>query len=141
MTENEVSVRAGKTIERYSKALAWFRGNEKAGLDDVEAVVPYVLWFKLIPTDRAWAEHPEFMNDRIAMVKDLFARSRNHYLKSRDMIKTLDGVLELYERSLRKESVKSGLVLEALDSLKRYDSPAKYPIATMLRQVYLEITK
>jgi hypothetical protein len=100
-----------------------------------------VLWFKLIPTDRAWAEHPEFMNGRIAMVQHLFDASRNHYLKSRGMIKTLDGVLELYESSLRNETADPGLVLEALDSLKRYDSPAKYPIATMLRQVYLEITR
>jgi MoxR-like ATPase len=140
-TENEVSVRAGKTIERYAKALAWFRGRDKAGLEEVEAVVPYVLWFKLIPTDRAWAEHPEFMNDRIAMVEDLFTTSRNHYLKSRRVIKTLDGVLELYERSLNNEAVDPELVLEALVSLKSYDSPAKYPIATMLRQVYREISR
>jgi len=140
-TENEVSVRAGKTIERYAKALAWFRGRDRAGLEEVEAVVPFVLWFKLIPTDRAWAEHPEFMNDRIALVKDLFATSRNHYLKSRRMIKTLDGVLELFERSLNNEAVDPELVLEALASLKSYDSPAKYPIATMLRQVYGEMSR
>ncbi len=141
MTENEVSVRAGKTIERYARALAWFRGRDGAGLEEVDAVVPYVLWFKLIPTDRAWAEHPEFMNDRIAMVESLFNASRSHYLKSREMIKTLDGALELYESSLKNADVDPGLVLEALDSLKRYDSPAKYPIATMLRQVYLEIAR
>ncbi|OFW56874.1 MAG: hypothetical protein A2Y75_06840 [Candidatus Solincola sediminis] len=140
-TENEVSVRAGKTIERYAKALAWFRGRQGAELEDVEAVIPYVLWFKLIPTDRAWIEHPEFMNDRIAMVADLFATSRNHYLKSRRMIKTLDAVLDLYERSLSDRNVDPGLVIEALISLKGYDSPAKYPIATMLRQVYGEISR
>ncbi|WP_287155556.1 hypothetical protein [Candidatus Solincola tengchongensis] len=140
-TENEVSVRAGKTIERYAKALAWFRGKERAGLEDVEAVVPYVLWFKLIPTDRAWAERPEFMNDRIALVKDLFETSRNHYLKSRRMIKTLDAVLDLYERAVHGEKVDPEMVLEALQSLKSYDSPAKYPIATMLRQVYRELER
>jgi hypothetical protein len=139
--ENEVSVRAGKTMERYAKALAWFRGKDRAGLEEMEAVVPYVLWFKLIPTDRAWAEHPEFMNDRIALVQDLFTASRNHYLKSRRMIKTLDGVLELYEQAMKNEAVDPGLVLEALVSLKSYDSPAKYPIATMLRQVYREIVR
>lgn len=111
MTENEVSVRAGKTIERYARALAWFRGRGTAGLEEIEAVVPFVLWFKLIPTDRAWAEHPEFMNDRIAMVQSLFDTSRNHYLKSRGMIKTLDGVLELYESSLKNEAVDPALVL------------------------------
>jgi len=140
-TENEVSVRAGKTIERYAKALAWFRGREKAGAEEIEAVVPYVLWFKLIPTDRAWAEHPEFMNDRIALVEDLFATSRNHYLKSRQVIKTLDGVLELYERALKNQEVDSDLVVQAIVSLKNYDSPAKYPIATMLRQVYRELQR
>jgi MoxR-like ATPase len=138
-TENEVSVRAGKTIERYAKALAWFRGREKAGMEEVEAVTPYVLWFKLIPTDRAWADHPEYMNDRIALVRDLFASSRNHYLKSRRMVKTLDGVLELYEKAVKGEKVRPDLVLEALASLKSYDSPAKYPIATMLRQVYRDL--
>jgi MoxR-like ATPase len=138
-TENEVSVRAARTIERYTKALAWFRGKERAGVEDLEAVVPYVLWFKLIPTDRAWAERPEFMNDRIALVRDMFAVSRNHYLKSRRMIRTLDAVLDLYERAMKGQGVEAGLVLEALGSLKNYDSPAKYPIATMLRQVYREL--
>lgn len=138
-TENEVSVRAARTIERYTKALAWFRGKQRAGVEDLEAVVPYVLWFKLIPTDRAWADRPEFMNDRIALVRDMFAVSRNHYLKSRRMIRTLDAVLDLYERAMKGQEVEAGLVLEALASLKNYDSPAKYPIATMLRQVYREL--
>ncbi|MEJ5186807.1 MAG: hypothetical protein WHT46_06975, partial [Candidatus Geothermincolales bacterium] len=111
----------------------------RAGVEDLEAVVPYVLWFKLIPTDRAWADRPEFMNDRIALVRDMFAVSRNHYLKSRRMIRTLDAVLDLYERAMKGQEVEAGLVLEALASLKNYDSPAKYPIATMLRQVYREL--
>ncbi|MDY6794907.1 MAG: hypothetical protein SWK76_06465 [Actinomycetota bacterium] len=138
-TENEVSVRAGKTIERYAKALAWFRGGNTATIEEVEAVVPYVLWFKLIPTDRAWAVQPEFMNDRIALVQNLFDTSRNHYLKSRRVIKTLDGVLELYEKAVQNEPVEPDLILQALVSLKNYDSPAKYPIATMLRQGYREV--
>jgi MoxR-like ATPase len=138
-TENEVSVRSGRTIERYARALAWFRGRASASLEDLEAVVPYVLWFKLVPTDRAWAQRPEYMNDRISLVRDLFAASRNHYLKSRRMIQTLDAALELYERGLRGEKVEEGLLLEAMASLKDYDSPAKYPIATMLRQIYLDL--
>jgi MoxR-like ATPase len=138
-TENEVSVRAGKTIERYTKALAWFRGRDRATLEDLEAVVPYVLWFKLVPTDRAWARHPEYMNDRIALVRDLFADSRNHYLKGRHVIQALDAALELYERGMKGETVDRELLLAAIASLKGYDSPAKYPIATMLRQLYQEL--
>jgi hypothetical protein len=102
-------------------------------------VVPYVLWFKLIPTDRAWARHPEYMNDRIALVRDLFADSRNHYLKGRHVIQALDAALELYERGMKGETVDRELLLAAIASLKGYDSPAKYPIATMLRQLYQEL--
>lgn len=138
-TENEISVRSGKTIERYAKALAWFRGKQEAGLEDLEAVVPFVLWFKLIPTDRAWAQHPEYMNDRIALVRDLFADSRNHYVKSRHLVQALDAALDLYERGLAGEDVDPDLLLKAIASLKGYDSPAKYPVATMLRQVYQEL--
>lgn len=135
-TENEISVRSAKTIERYAKALAWFRGKDAASIEEIEAVVPYVLWFKLIPTDRAWSDRSEYMNDRIALIRDLFAASRNHYLKSHQMIKTLDATLELYERALKGEKVDKGLILDALNSLRKYDSTAKYPIATMLRQAY-----
>ncbi len=138
-TENEVSVRSGKAIERYAKALAWFRGKQQAGLDDLEAVVPYALWFKLIPTDRAWAQQPEYMNDRIALVRDLFASSRNHYIKSRHVVQALDASLQLYESGLGGETVNEELLLSAIASLKNYDSPAKYPIATMLRQAYQEL--
>ena len=80
------------------------RQGPRPALEDLEAVVPYVLWFKLIPTDRAWAQHPEYMNDRIALVRDLFTDSRNHYVKSRHLVQALDAALDLCERGLTGET-------------------------------------
>ena len=51
-----VSVRALQSLILYAKALAYFRGSQAVGDEDVAAVVPFVLRDKLRPNP----DHPEF---------------------------------------------------------------------------------
>ncbi len=59
-TLNGMSVRALQTLILYAKAVAWFRGNDTVELDDVRAMIPFVLRGKLLPN----STHPRFEAER-----------------------------------------------------------------------------
>ena len=54
--EGAGSRRGEKSIVRYTKALTWLMGKKEAGLDEVVAVAPYVLWHRMNWTDETVGE-------------------------------------------------------------------------------------
>ncbi len=76
---NELSIRAYKAIHRYSKAFAWFSGKDHVGLADTKAILPYLLWHRIEPSQQALTENPVFNNDRIGFVEDLIERVGMNY--------------------------------------------------------------
>ena len=78
-TINELSVRTARAMMRYAKAFAWFKGKEIVELDDLKAVLPYLLWHKIQPTEKAFAENSKYANDRISFVEDLITKIENDY--------------------------------------------------------------
>lgn len=88
-TVNELSVRTENAIPRYAKAFAWLNGKEKVELDDLKTILPYLLWHKVQPTDKAITENPKHANDRIAFVGDLIAKVENEYSELDDKTKKL----------------------------------------------------
>ena len=82
-TVNGLSVRALQTLILYSKAMAWFRGAEAVGIEDVAAMLPFVLRGKLLPN----STHPRFdigaerelATDLVSWLGDLFAESCRQY--------------------------------------------------------------
>ncbi len=78
-TANELSVRTAKAMQRYARAFAWMNGKDKVELNDLKTILPYLLWHKLQPSDKAKTENPKFANDRIALVQDLVGKVENDY--------------------------------------------------------------
>lgn len=82
-TVNSISVRALQTLIGYAKAMAWFRGKAEVGLEDVAAVLPFVLRGKLLPNSL----HPRFEQgqeaelavDAVSWLRELFERSVRDY--------------------------------------------------------------
>jgi len=78
-TINGLSVRAMQTLILYAKAMAWFRGADAVGVEDVTAMLPFVLRGKLLPH----TTHPRFdigaerelATDPVSWLADLFAES------------------------------------------------------------------
>jgi len=66
-------------MPRYAKAFAWFNGDEKASLEHLKKVMPYLLWHKVQPTQTAIAENSIHANDRIAFVEDLIKKVETEY--------------------------------------------------------------
>ncbi|KAA9145062.1 ATPase [Microbacterium lushaniae] len=103
---NGLSVRALQTLIVYAKAIAWFRGRDAVGVDDVAAVLPFVLRGKLLPNSTharfdVGAER-ELATDVMSWLADLFAEScrqfdalgRGHEDPVRDLLTQLDAGLD-----------------------------------------------
>ena len=71
LTNNELSIRTVRAMNRYARAYAWFCGRESVGASDLKIVLPYLLWHKLTPTSKAMTDNGSFANDRIGFVKHL----------------------------------------------------------------------
>lgn len=84
-TRNGVSVRNLMTLLLFSKALAWFRGNDRVELEDMRQILPFVLRDKLLPDPDApffgLAEHAAYRMDRIGWLRHLFDVSNDDYVR------------------------------------------------------------
>jgi len=82
-TKNGLSVRVLMTLLIYSKALAYFRGNQIVVLDDVRQILPFVLHDKLSPDSEApFFDAPGngvFRADRIGWLRKVFDLSCADY--------------------------------------------------------------
>lgn len=82
-TLSGMSVRAMHTALTYSKAMAYFRGSPRVGLDDLRAVLPFVLRDKIQPN----LDSPAFATeegallrwDRVAWLRGLFDQACHAY--------------------------------------------------------------
>lgn len=75
-TLNGLSVRALQSLLTYSKAMAWFRGRDAVDVDDVRAVLPFVLHQKLAADPQSAVlgtdEGAELRTDRISWLREMF---------------------------------------------------------------------
>jgi MoxR-like ATPase len=78
-TENGVSSRAVQALLHMSQALAWFRGQQSVGADDLRAILPWVLHDKLrVNPQSAFFQKPEnqvYLSDRVSWMQQLFDRA------------------------------------------------------------------
>ena len=104
-TRNGLSVRALQTLIIYAKAIAWFRGADAVEIDDVAAVLPFVLRGKLLPN----ATHPRFdvgaerelSTDTVSWLADLFTQSCRQYdALGRDADDAVAALLSEFDRGL-----------------------------------------
>ena len=82
-TLNGLSVRALQSLVAYAKAMAYFRGRATVGLDDLRAVLPFVLHDKLVPDQQSPvfddpAREP-LRSDRISWIRDMFDQACQQY--------------------------------------------------------------
>jgi MoxR-like ATPase len=78
-TENGVSPRAVQSLLHFAQALAWFRGRDAVGVEEVRALLPWVLLDKLQPNlQSAFFHKPEnqvYVTDRVSWIVQLFDRA------------------------------------------------------------------
>jgi MoxR-like ATPase len=78
-SENGVSARTVQTLLHFAQVLAWFRGHDRVGLDDVRALLPWVLHDKLqVNPQSAFFQKTEnqvYLVDRVSWIVQLFDRA------------------------------------------------------------------
>ncbi len=140
LTDNDLSPRTYFAIIAYSRTMAWFRGKDKASIEDVEQIIPYVVWHKLHPTRYVFENNSVYENDRVAFVKGLIDQVKNNYLSSKKHFKKYDTILEKVAKHVNGSNKQNGTdLLNEIDTvlaeLKKVDSVVKFPIAITLAQL------
>jgi MoxR-like ATPase len=78
-TENGVSARSVQTLLHYAKALAWFRGHDAVALEDIRALLPWVMHDKLQANPQSSffqkAENAVYVVDRVSWIRQLFDKA------------------------------------------------------------------
>ncbi len=132
-TYTPLSVRAGKDLVRYSKALAWLLGTNSVSPNIVFAIAPFVIWHRVHLSPR-FVE--KFHDNKFIAVKHLVDIAFRDFIKRmplyRGFLKLEHGNLDLHLVDELKKSSASDLIV-ATDL---------YPIASqIINSNYLEIVK
>ena len=142
-TENGLSVRVRLTILNFSKALAYFRGNDDVELEDLRQIIPWILHEKLIPNETSpFFEVPEnqiYRIDTIAWIKNAFDMAMKEYerldLDHKDPLMEIEEEFKRGLDDLTPIQVKQRLVkIEKI--IKDYSKASK-----LLSYVYEDVVK
>lgn len=117
-TGNGLSVRALQTVLLFAKALAYFRGVETVGLEDVRHVLPFVLVNRLTADrDAPFFEaegNAAYRADRIGWIRRLFDLSCAQYdqqgLDGQDPVAALFAEFELGLDAVAEDAVRARLI-------------------------------
>jgi MoxR-like ATPase len=138
-TTNSLSARTISTTYAYSKAMAWWRGNNEVEEQDIKNVLAYASWFKIEPTRTIIEKQEGFVNDRVAMVMHLFETSCKSYDEIsvafpdyKEIVKT---VTRFY---VNKQKPQKTELEDMMASLQKIDSTAKFSLGLALRKMYMD---
>ena len=131
-------------MQRYAKAFAWLNGKDKVELSDLKTVLPYLLWHKVQPSDKAITENAKWKNDRISFVEGLIEKIENEYteaLGNKDMTGAYALALQairthkMYDKDLSNDDVRT-VVRNALGKIGAVDKPYALHLAGHIASEY-----
>jgi len=139
-TINELSVRTVKAMERYAKAFAWINGKSKVELEDLKTIVPYLLWHKVQPTQKALTENGKHANDRVAFIEGLVTKIESDYTElqgNKDLLNNYSLALDAlgegkcFGKKLSESDIRN-VVKTAISKIGSIDKPYALTLATHL---------
>ena|GEM_PF-907707 len=134
-----LSPRGYKAAYLYPKIFAWWQGKKKAGQEEVELILPYVVRHRVEPTSHAVNKDSIYRNDRHAFVCDLIETSGKAY--EQDVAKfpqlaELTSLVYRVNKYGKKSGVKRGDIMMLMrEYTKKIDSGARASIAVALNDV------
>jgi len=142
-TVNELSVRTAKAMTRYARAYAWLNGRDKSEINDLKAVLPYLIWHKIRPTSKALAENQRWANDRIGFAEGLIAKIEMDYSDCIDseafkFYKSALNILKtgkIKNKDLSKEEIRK-VCVSAIEKIGTIDKPYAITMANHVATEY-----
>jgi len=137
-TEEDVSPRAYETVYTYAKAIAYWRGNQQVGEDDVRAVVPFAVWFRVATTRAADEIDPRFKTDKISLFDVLYQMSGKSYEEIVNAMPEYERITSMVfsSKSELAQSLDQDEIEALIETAGKLDTPAKYPLLTTLKKLY-----
>jgi MoxR-like ATPase len=136
-TENSLSARTISTVYAYTKALSWWRGSNSVTEEDVKYVLAAASWFKLRPTRSVFEKEEGFTNDRRAFVYHLWETSAQSYEEICTVFPEYARIVRVVSDYHTGKNIPTKKELEdMMSSIRKIDSPARFPLATALKEMY-----
>ncbi len=137
-TLNELTIRTVKAMMRYARAFAWFTGKSEVELSDLKTVLPYLLWHKVVPSQKALTENQRWANDRIGFVTDLIGKIETEYssIKGLDEIKTYQAALMAIRNTQYPLDKVLVVTKKALQKIGNVDKPYALVMAQQIAAEY-----
>ena len=133
-TENIVSPRTYRAVYDLSKAISWWIGERE--VTDPKTVMRYTISHKIKPTQIAFEKDPYYINDKYALVDDMWENSCASYEQDKRKIKSLDEITEIIARvniSPKHSGVKRKDIEDILTKeVTKVDNPIKFALAVAL---------
>lgn len=136
-TKNGLSTRTYWSTYTYAKAFAWWMGSSKVEQDDLEVIIPFLLYHKVQPTNIALDKDEFYVNDRIALVKDMYEMSCNQYDIVRQQF-PFDAVTNMIRDAYqlgKVPKVSANDIEKLFNDLKNIDSPVKYAMGAAILDI------
>lgn len=136
-TRNELSVRAAKALQRYSKALAWLTGSDKVEEEHIRVIFPYATWHKLQPSEKALQEIPKCANDRVNFANSLLQKINEEWvtIRKEPVLKVYDTVIKLMEAKGHDQNIRK-IIANAINQICHWDNPYALVLAKHLETLY-----
>ena len=143
-TINELSVRTAKAMPRYAKAFAWMNGDSKVTPLHLKTILPYLLWHKVQPTQKAITESKLHANDRVDFIRDLVGKIETDYIEltgNAELLQTYAAALNV----IRTETIKNkkvspdqvrNVVKNAITKIGNVDKPYALTLAHHISSEY-----
>ncbi|MBW3020259.1 AAA family ATPase [Candidatus Woesearchaeota archaeon] len=101
--QNNLSMRSCNALTKYSKALAWLQGNDEVTIDELNTVLPYVIWHKANLKDDFLANYVKSERTdplRLYAAKQLSEDIRKRFTEQVPMIK--NAICTIREKGIEK---------------------------------------
>jgi MoxR-like ATPase len=142
-TNDELSIRTVKAMQRYARAFAWFEGESEVGLEDLKPMLPYLLWHKVRPSNNGIITHEKWKNDHIGFVKDLVTQVETEYTAflGSNALRPYSAALEVIrtgkfqDTPLSEEKIRTS-VIYAIQKIGETDAPYALSLAQQVANEY-----
>jgi len=143
-TENELSVRALKSVYKYSRAMAWFLDQKEVTIETVKQTFPFVARHRLKFTNSLFgdaenANDPGLKNDSAACVTSIMKKAEDGFQKAGDIFDNYGAINEAFEE-FEKGNLKTDnlvkVVTHAQQDMSQHDDPLKFALACWLQKIY-----
>lgn len=143
LTKNEFSIRAVRSLQKYSKAYAWFLGEKEVTVETVKEMFPYVASHRIVPTSTAEQQDTGLPNDDTGISELILKTAEDGFKRaiSKDgVFENYGAIVNAFEKVEKGEMTPDDFInkveVHGLAEISQHDDPIKYSLAVWLQKIH-----